>query len=361
VILNFIRGFPDRRGRASGEALGAGLDSIRGFPDRRDRASGEALGAGLDSIRGFPGWRDRASASGKSPGPGLTEILRHVRLLEIHTRHLVKDVFAGEYSSVFKGRGVEFSDVREYQPGDDIRTIDWNVTARMGSPFVKQYVEERELTVMFLVDHSSSEVFGSRVRLKSDLAAEVCAVLAMTAVRNNDRVGAVLFTDRVERFVPPKKGKKHVLRVIRELLSFEPRGSGTDLASALEFVNRVLRRRAVIFIVSDFLTAGYELVLKATARRHDTIAVQLRDPRERELPDVGLLALRDPESDRWGYVDTGSRFVRDRFRHQVDEFDGALGRFLRRQGVDLIRLETGQTYVDPLLAFFRMRERMQRR
>lgn len=290
----------------------------------------------------------------------LADLLRQVRLLEIHTRRLVTDVFAGEYSSVFKGRGMEFSDVREYEPGDDVRTIDWNVTARVGSPYVKQFVEERELTVIFLVDHSSSGLFGSRVRTKAELAAEVCAVLALSAVRNNDRVGAVLFTDRVERFVPPKKGKKHVLRVIRELLSFEPRGSGTDLAAALEFLNRVLTRRAVVFIVSDFLTAGHERVLKATARRHDTIAIQLLDPRERELPEVGLLAMRDPENGDWQWVDTSSRFVRERFGHRVEEFDAALLGFLRREGVDLVRLETGRPYVEPLLGFFRMRERMRR-
>jgi uncharacterized protein (DUF58 family) len=291
----------------------------------------------------------------------LAEVLRQVRLLEIHTRRLVTDVFAGEYSSVFKGRGMEFADVREYEPGDDIRLIDWNVTARMGSPFVKQFVEERELTVMFLVDHSSSEAFGTRVRTKSDLAAEVCAVLAMTAVKNNDRVGTVLFTDRVERVIPPKKGKKHVLRVIRELLSFEPRGTGTDLTDALEYANRLLTRRAVIFLVSDFLAEGYERVLKATSRRHDTIALQLVDPRERELPDVGLVAARDPESGGWRYVDTSSRVVRETFRRRGQEFDQALTRSLRRRGVDVIRLETSRPYVEPLLAFFRMRERLQRR
>jgi uncharacterized protein (DUF58 family) len=291
----------------------------------------------------------------------IAEVLRQVRLLEIHTRRLVTDVFAGEYSSVFKGRGMEFADVREYQPGDDIRLIDWNVTARMGSPFVKQFVEERELTVMFLVDHSSSEVFGTRVRTKSDLAAEVCAVLAMTAVKNHDRVGTVLFTDRVERFVPPKKGKTHVLRVIRELLSFEPRGRGTDLTAALEFTNRILTRRAVVFLVSDFLAEGYDRVLKATARRHDTIALQLVDPRERELPDVGLVAVRDPEGTEWRYLDTSSRRVRETFRSRGAAFDATLVRALRRRGVDVIRLDTSRPYVEPLLAFFRMRERLLRR
>jgi uncharacterized protein (DUF58 family) len=231
----------------------------------------------------------------------------------------------------------------------------------MGFPYVKQFVEERELTVMFLVDHSASELFGTRVRTKSELAAEVCAVLAMTAVKNHDRVGTVLFSDRVERYVPPKKGKTHVLRVIRELLSFEPRGTGTNLAAALEFTNRVLTRRAVVFLVSDFLATDYERVLKATARRHDTIALQLVDPRERELPNVGLVAVRDPESSRWRYLDTGSRRVRDAFQRRGQEFDATLTRALRRRGVDVVRLETGRPYVEPLLAFFQMRERLQRR
>ena len=288
----------------------------------------------------------------------LAEVLRQVRLLEIRSRRLVKDVLAGEYSSVFKGRGVEFADVREYQPGDDVRTIDWKVTARSEVAYVRRYEEERELTILFLVDHSASGGFGSQARTKAELATEVCAVLALTAARNNDRVGAVLFTDRVEQFVPPRKGRRHVLRVIRELLSFAPGGSGTDLAAALDFVNHVVRGRAVIFIVSDFLASGYDSALTATARRHDTIAVRVYDPRERELPAVGLIAVRDAESGEWRYIDSSSRIVRDEFRRQADEFDAALAHSLRRQGVDLIRLETGRSYVAPLLAFFRMRERM---
>lgn len=288
----------------------------------------------------------------------LAEVLRQVRLLEIRSRHLVKDVLAGEYSSVFKGRGVEFADVREYQPGDDVRTIDWKVTARTGTAYVRRYVEERELTILFLVDHSASGIFGSRVRTKADLATEVCAVLALTAARNNDRVGAVLFTDQVEQFVPPRKGRKHVLRVIREMLSFAPQGSGTSLTVALEFVNRVVRGRGVIFIVSDFLAIGYESALTATARRHDTISVWVHDPRERELPDVGLLAVRDAESGHWCYIDSSSPAVREHFRRRAAEFGATLRRSLRRPGVDLISLETGQSYVAPLLAFFRMRERM---
>ena len=290
----------------------------------------------------------------------LAELLRRVRLPEIQTRDLVQDVLAGGYTSVFRGRGLEFAEVREYQPGDDVRAIDWNVTARMGSAYVKRYVEERELTVLFVVDHSASGQFGSRVRTKSDLATEVCAVLALAAVHSNDRVGAVLFTDRVERYVPPTKGRKHALRVIRELLSFEAQGVSTNLGTALDFVNRVLRRRAVVFIVSDFLGSGYEPALKITARRHDAFAVQLRDLRERDLPNVGLVALLDPESDRWGHIDTSSHAVRQEFQRRALVFETELARFLRRQGVDLIRLETGRDYVPALLAFFRMRERLLR-
>jgi uncharacterized protein (DUF58 family) len=287
----------------------------------------------------------------------LAEVMAQVRLLEIRSRHLVKDILAGEYSSVFKGRGVAFADVREYQYGDDVRTIDWRVTARTGTAYVRRYVEERELTVLFVVDHSASEAFGSRVRSKAELATEVCAVLAMTAVRNNDRVGAVLFSDRVERFVPPNKGKRHVMRVIRELLAFEPTGRGTDLTGAVEFVNRVLPRRAVVFIVSDWQASGYERELEIAARRHDTIAVQLSDPRERELPDLGLITLQDPETGEWHFVDSSDAGVRSLLRERAAEFDATLRRSLRRLGVDLILLQTGEGYVAPLLSFFRRRER----
>jgi uncharacterized protein (DUF58 family) len=272
----------------------------------------------------------------------------------------VKDVLAGEYSSVFKGRGVEFADVRPYLPGDDIRTLDWRVTARTGEPYVRRYTEERELTVLFLVDHSASDDFGTEVRTKAELASEVCAVLALAAVRNNDRVGAVLFSDRVERYVPPAKGKRHVLRVIRELLTFRPSGTGTDLAAALEFTSRVLRRRAVVFVLSDWLASGYERALEMVARRHDTIGVQLMDARDGVLPDAGLIALRDPESGAWRYVDSSRPEVREPLQRLTAQRDEDLSRTLRRHGVDLIRLQTGESYVAPLLAFFRMRERMRR-
>ena len=284
--------------------------------------------------------------------------MREVRRIEITTRHLVRDIVAGEYSSAFRGRGVEFAEVREYQPGDDVRTIDWNVTARLGTAYVKRYLEERELTVGFVVDFSASKAFGSRLRTKGDLAAEVCAVLALAAARNNDRVGAIFFTDRVERVIPARKGRRHALRVISELISFEPAGSGTDLNAALEQLEPGLRRRSVLFIVSDFLTTGYDATLARLARRHDVVAVQLVDARERDLPDVGLATLRDPESGTWRRLDTGSHAVREGFRLRMAQFDLELERAVRERGADLVRLETDRPYAEPLLAFFRQRERM---
>jgi uncharacterized protein (DUF58 family) len=286
------------------------------------------------------------------------EVTREVRRLEITTRHLVRDIVAGEYSSAFRGRGVEFAEVREYQPGDDIRTIDWNVTARLGSAYVKRYLEERELSVVFLVDRSASDRFGSRLRTRGELAAEVVAVLALAAARNNDRVGLVLATDRVESFTAPRKGRRHALRVISELLAFEPAGRGTDLAGALGTLEASLRRQAVIFVVSDFMATGYEAALARLARRHDVIAVQIVDPRERALPDVGLVTLWDPESGDWRVVDTGDSQVRERFRERSESFDRGLERLLLERGADLLRLETGRSYAEPLIAFFRRRERM---
>jgi uncharacterized protein (DUF58 family) len=286
------------------------------------------------------------------------EVTREVRRLEITTRHLVRDIMAGEYSSAFRGRGVEFAEVREYQPGDDIRTIDWNVTARLGSAYVKRYLEERELTVLFVADLSASSSFGSVRRTKGDLTTEVCAVLALAAARNNDRVGAVFATDRVEHYVAPRKGRRQALRVISDLLGFQPSGSGTDLGAALAYLEPMLRRRAVIFLISDFLGTGYESPLGRLARRHDVIALQLIDPRERELPDVGLVTLWDPESGSWRVVDTADVALRQRFRARASAFDAALERTLLESGADLLRLETGKSYAEPLLAFFRRRESM---
>lgn len=298
----------------------------------------------------------RAPGGGRSP----EEVAAEVRRIEITTRHLVRDIVAGEYASAFRGRGVEFAEVREYLPGDDVRAIDWNVTARLGVAYVKRYLEERELTVLFAVDLSASQGFGTRVRTKGELAAELCAVLALAAARSNDRVGAAFFTDRLERFVPPRKGRRHALRVISELLGYAPRGRGTDLGASLELLEPLLRRRAVLFVVSDFLGDGWEAPLGRLARRHDLIAVQLADPRERELPDRGLMALADLETGAWRWVDAGAPEVRAHLRLRAEAFDRALEQSLRARGADLLRFETGAPYAEPLIAFFRRRERLRR-
>jgi len=286
------------------------------------------------------------------------EVTHEVRRLEITTRHLVRDIMAGEYSSAFRGRGVEFAEVREYQPGDDIRTIDWNVTARLGSAYVKRYLEERELTVLFLTDLSASGSFGSRQRTKRELAVEVAAVLALAAARNNDRVGAVFATDRVEHYVAPRKGRRQALRVISDLLSHRPTRPGTDLGGALAYLEPVLRRRAVVFILSDLMTAGYGPALTRLARRHDVIGIQVTDARERELPDVGLVTLWDPESGDWRIADTGDQVLRREFRERAEAWEAEVGRCFSESGADLLRLDTGEPYADALIAFFRRRERM---
>lgn len=285
------------------------------------------------------------------------EILKKIRRIEIRTKRLVNDVFSGEYQSVFKGRGIEFSEVREYLPGDDIRSIDWNVTARMGHPYVKKFEEERELTVMFLVDASASGAFGSVSRLKSELAAELCALLAFSATRNNDRVGLIIFTDRIEKVVPPQKGRRNVLRVIRELLYFKPEGKGTDIPLAVDYLSSVVRRHAVVFLVSDFLTEGHERALSVANRRYDLIAVEVSDPREHELPRLGLAEFEDPETGERLIVDTSSRGFEERFRSEVAARRDERMRSLSRLGIDSISVSTDEPYVEPLERFFRMRAR----
>jgi uncharacterized protein (DUF58 family) len=285
------------------------------------------------------------------------EVLRKVRHIEIRTRRLVTDMFGGEYHSVFKGLGMEFAEVREYAAGDDIRSIDWNVTARLGHPYVKLYREERELTVVLCVDQSASEYFGTRERLKSELAAEVGALLALSAVENNDRVGLVLFSDRVELTVPPAKGRRHVLRVVREILAHQPEGKGTNLAAALDHLCRLQKRRAVVFLLSDFLTQGYETSLSIASRRHDLVALRLRDRREEILPAVGVVALRDLESGRRMLVDTSDREVRRRWSQGVLERERRFVQAVRRAQVDTIDLWTNEDVVAPLAGFFRKRMR----
>ncbi|HJW69189.1 MAG TPA: DUF58 domain-containing protein [Candidatus Binatia bacterium] len=287
------------------------------------------------------------------------EQLKTVRKIQIRTSHLVTDLFAGQYQSVFKGRGMEFAEVRLYQPGDEVRTIDWNVTARTGVPHVKRYAEERELTVMLLVDASASTFFGSVQQTKAALAAELGALFAFSAITNNDKVGLVIFSDRIEKAVPPRKGTRHVLRVIREVLSVRPQGRGTDIAAALEHLGRVTKRRAVVFVVSDFLDPRCRQALRLAARRHDVIAVVLDDPREATLPDVGLVELEEAESGTRYVVDTGSARVREAFASRAATARSERDRMLRACDVDAIGVTTDRPYAEALLRFFRMRERRQ--
>ncbi|MHB1863734.1 MAG: DUF58 domain-containing protein [Gemmatimonadaceae bacterium] len=284
------------------------------------------------------------------------DILRQVRLVELRTRGLVNSLFAGEYRSVFKGQGMEFSEVREYQAGDEVRTIDWNVTARMRRPYVKRYIEERELTVVLAVDLSGSERFGTRRRFKSEVAAELAAVLAMSAIRNNDRVGTVFFTDRIEHVVPPRKGRRHALRVLRDLLVFEPEGRGTDVGGALGYLGRMLSHTAIIFVVSDFLGADVERPLKLLAQRHDVVAVTVEDPAEVELPDVGLARLVDPETGATIDVNTSDPVVRAAYAQRVDAEREHRQRLLRRLAIDEVPIRTEAPIIEPLLRFFRTRE-----
>jgi uncharacterized protein (DUF58 family) len=288
------------------------------------------------------------------------EILKQVRRIEISTRGLVNEVFSGEYHSVFKGRGMNFAEVREYQYGDDIRNIDWNVTARAGSPFVKVFEEERELTVMLVVDVSASGDFGTRERLKAELAVEICALLAFSAIKNNDKVGLIIFSDRVEKFVPPRKGRRHVLRVLRELLYHEPEGRGTDIGVALEYLAHIQRKRAVVFLVSDFRDEGFDKALAVAGRRHDLVAVRIGDEREEVLPPLGLLELEDPESGERVLVNTSSRAFRTAFQEENARRAAALDRTLRRSKVDTIDIRTGEPYVKALMRFFRERARRRR-
>ncbi|MBD3392734.1 MAG: DUF58 domain-containing protein [Chitinivibrionales bacterium] len=286
------------------------------------------------------------------------EILQKVRRIEIKTQNIVNTILSGEYHSAFKGKGMEFSEVRAYVEGDDIRTIDWNVTARTGAPHIKKHVEERELTVMMVVDASASGNFGSVNQMKAEMAVELCAVLAFSAIRNNDRVGLIIFTSEVEKYVPPKKGKNHVLRVIRELLYFRPRKTGTNIGDACGFLNRVLRKRAVVFLVSDFIDAGFEAPLRITSRRHDCIAIRLTDPREREFRDVGLVELEDPEQGGTVLVDSRRRAFREFFRREVASRDAALRGMFRANRIDEIAVSTDTDYVDPLVRFFKRREKV---
>ncbi len=323
------------------------------------------------------------------------ELFKKIRRIEIRTKGLVNNVFGGEYHSAFKGRGIEFSEVRPYQYGDDIRSIDWNVSARTGETFVKIFEEEREQTLLLTVDISGSEDFGSRGKFKREVAAEICAILGFSAIKNNDKVGLLLFSDQVELFVPPKKGRRHVLRLIRDLFAHQPQSRGTDLSVALNHVLRVLHRRSIVLLVSDFLSSdppssaplrrpgnpsrwftrilgratpaapvpqadagsGFEKPLRMVARRHDTVAIEMRDLREEELPPLGLVDVTDPETSETLVVDTGSRRTRRAFARHAREQQAAVAELFRRARVDSVEIRTDEDYVEPLVRFFRQRAR----
>ncbi len=289
------------------------------------------------------------------------EVVQQIRRLQLKARRAVEDLLGGEYHSVFKGMGMAFEEVREYQPGDDIRTIDWNVTARMGHPFIKRYIEERELTVLLAVDCSGSQQFGTQLQQKREVAAEIAALLAFCAISNNDKVGLIAFTDAVERYVPPRKGTRHALRLIRDVLFFQPQGRGTSIKLALDFLNRVQHRRAIVFLMSDFLDRGYERAFHRTGRRHDLTAVRITDPREEELPPVGLVELEDAETGRRLLLDTSCAEARVAYAQAGRQRRAALRQLARSSRIDLIEVSTDGGHLDALVHFFQQREHRLRR
>lgn len=284
-----------------------------------------------------------------------TELLKKVRVIEIKSRGLSSHIFSGEYHSAFKGSGMAFSEVREYQPGDDIRAIDWNVTARFNHPYIKVFQEERELTVMLLVDVSGSEQFGTRKQLKRELITELCAVLAFSAIQNNDKIGVIFFSDKIEKFIPPQKGKTHTLRIIRELLTFEPESKGTDVGSALRYLTSVIKKRSICFVISDFMSQKFDDALKIANRKHDVVALRVYDERETVLPDIGLARLQDAESGEALWVDTSSKEVRNRYTQLWKEREQHIQNVFARSGVDAVHLKTDQSYVQPLMNMFKRR------
>ena len=285
-----------------------------------------------------------------------SELLRKVRKIEIKTRGLTSHVFSGEYHSAFKGRGMTFSEVREYQPGDDIRAIDWNVTARFNNPYIKVFEEERELTVMLLVDMSGSKEFGTQIQLKQDMVTELCAVLAFSAIQNNDKIGVIFFTDKIEKFIPPKKGKSHILRIIRELINFEPEHSKTNIAQALRYFTNVIKKRSTAFIISDFIDEGFEQALKIANKKHDIVALQIFDKREKELPSVGLIKFQDAETGEAKWVDTSNKEIIKMYALASRKNDERLKEIFKRSGVDSARIGTHQSYMQPLMNLFKQRE-----
>ncbi|MCL6589025.1 MAG: DUF58 domain-containing protein [Firmicutes bacterium] len=285
------------------------------------------------------------------------EIIKKVKRIQLKMLHLSNDTMSGHYISAFKGTGIEFDEVREYVPGDDIRSIDWNVTARSRTPYIKRYVEERELTVILIVDLSASQRFGTVNALKSELAAEISALLAFLAIKNNDKVGLLIFSDTRERYVPPQKGRRHVLRVIREILAYEPTGTGTNINEALTFINKVIKHRSIVFLISDFMAVDFERSLKSLARRHDLVAVSLSDPKEKELPAIGLVEFRDAETGARTLLDTSLPQVRAAFKQKALDRAKATEKLFKRNKVDLIDISADQPYLQPLQKFFLKRER----
>ncbi len=285
------------------------------------------------------------------------EILKKIRRIEIRTKKLVNDLFSGEYHSTFKGQGMEFEEVRQYEPGDEIRLIDWNVTARTGYPHIKKFKEERELSVVMLFDASSSGRFGTRDRFKSETAAELCALLAFSAIKNNDKVGLIIFTDKIEKFIPPQKGRGHVLRLIREILYFKPEGIATDIGAALEYFSRVIKRKSVVFLVSDFLSENFIKPIQIANNKHDVVAIKITDPRETSFDNVGLIELEDAETGEVVMIDTGSREFRREFSARAEEDNLGLKKAFKLINLDFINIRTDESYIVPLINFFKMRER----
>ena len=284
-----------------------------------------------------------------------SELLKKVRKIEIKTKGLSKHIFTGEYHSAFKGRGMSFSEVRSYQYGDDVRNIDWNVTARTGDPHVKIFEEERELTVMLLIDVSRSSFFGTVNQMKNEIITEICAILAFSAINNNDKVGVVFFTDQVEKFIPPKKGRQHILRIIRELINFEPKGRGTNIGHTLEYFTNVIKKRSICFILSDFFSEDYENPLRIAARRHDMIGVHLYDPREENLPDVGLIRAEDAESGKLRWIDTSSPRVRRKYNQWFSDHRQYFSNTFRKSGADMVSIRADDSHINALLKFFQKR------
>jgi uncharacterized protein (DUF58 family) len=284
------------------------------------------------------------------------DLIKKVRKIEIKSKGLSNQIFSGEYHSAFKGRGMAFSEVREYQPGDEIRLIDWNVTARFNTPFIKVFQEERELSVMLVVDASDSQNFGTNSQLKRELITELCAVVAFSASKNNDKIGIIFFSDKVEKFIPPKKGKSHVLRIIRELIEFTPDNKGTDVGVALKFLTNVIKKKSITFVLSDFISKPFDDALKIAAKKHDLIAVKVADQREQELPKAGLVKLLDGETGQFHWVDTNSAKVRKTYQSQMQKRSKEIDNMFSKSSVDMIQLETGKNYIVPLINFFKKRE-----